>query len=144
MNVLEETLPKNPRVRARVIVGLTLWLTVGAVFVIVTAMTGGLPLVGQVAWAADVDKKIQETVNPIKAQVSQLENAVKAQTSVSNSLLANITASQIRATYARICAKPSDAERERLNGDFDRYLAEYPKYADGRNFPLESLRCNPP
>lgn len=144
MNVLDETLPKNPRSRARVIIGMTLWLTVGAVALIGTAMTSGLPLIGTVAWAGDVDRKIKEAVNPIQAQVSKLENTVSAQTDVSNSLLANITASQIRATYARLCAKPSDAERERLNGDFDRYLAEYPKYTGGRNFPLESLRCNSP
>lgn len=143
MNVLDETLPKNPRIRARVVVGLTLWLTVFVVGLIGTSLTSGLPLVGQVAWASDVDRKIKDAVNPIQSQVAQLENTVKAQTDVSNSLLANITASQIRATYARLCAKPSDVERERLNGDLDRYLAEYPKYAAGRNFPQESLRCNP-
>lgn len=145
MNVLDETLPKNPRTRARVVIGLTLWMVSGTVLLIASALTTGLPLVGQVAWAGEVDTKIKKAVDPIQAQVSQLTNEVKAQTAVSNSLLASVAASQIRATYARLwCNKPppGDAERERLNNDLDRYLTEYPKYTEGRNFPLDSLRCS--
>lgn len=144
MTILDETLPKNAKTRARVVIGITLWGVVGAVWLIVAALTVGLPPFGRVAWAGDVDAKIQKAVEPIQAEVTELKNAVKAQTSVSNSLLASVTASQIRATYDRLwCGRPipSDTERSRLNGDMDRFLVEYPKYADGREFPLASLRC---
>lgn len=142
-DVLEATLPK--RGRARVVLGVGLAGTMAATWFILMAMTTGLPLVGNVAWASDVDKKIADATKPIEQKVGQLEQAVKGQTQVSNSLLANITASQIRATYARLCAKPAptETERDRLNSDLDRYLAEYPQYTDGRRFPVESLRCQP-
>ena len=139
--VLDSSLPKNRRQRHRVVMGLSVAGTMCTVWAIVIALTSGLPLVGQVAWASDVDKKIAQATKPIEDKVGQLENAVKQQTQVSNSLLANITASQIRATYARLCNKPNDTERERLSSDLDRYLAEYPKYTDGARFPVESLRC---
>lgn len=139
-DVLDATLPKG-RARARAIIGLALAATMTVTWGVVVALTSGLPLVGQVAWASDVDKKIADATKPIEDKVGKLENAVKAQTQVSNSLLANITASQIRATFARLCAKPTETERERLSGDLDRYLAEYPKYTEGARFPIESLRC---
>src|SRR5262245_9393124 len=142
--VLDASLPKG-RGRHRTIIGIGLAATMFLTWMILAAMTTGLPLVGNIAWASDVDKKIADATKPIEQKVGQREQAAKGQTQLSTALLANITASYIRATYARLCAKPtpSETERDRLNGDLDRYLAEYPQYTDGRRFPVESLRCQP-
>jgi len=139
--ILDAALPKNRSARSRVIIGLALWATILTVWAIVVAMTNGLPLLGAVAWASDVDKKVEQAIQPIKTEVSQLKNELAQNTRVSNSLLASVTSSQIRATYARLCKEKSDGERDRLSGDFDRYLAEYPNYTNGARFPIESLRC---
>lgn len=139
--ILESTLPSNRRERARAIIGIALAATMLVVWAIVWAMLFGWPIVGQVAWASDVDKKIEKAVGPLKDEISELKQAVERNNQVSNSLLASVTASQIRATFARLCKETSDAERARLNADYDRYLTEYPEYTKGRPFPVESLRC---
>lgn len=139
--LVDEALPKGRR-RGRAVVALCLFATMLVNWAMVVAMFQGLPVIGQVAWASDVDKKVQAAVEPIEQQIGKMQQAVDKQSAVANALMASVAASQVRATYARLCGRSSETERERLSADLDRYTGEYESYA-GRKFPMDSLRCSP-
>lgn len=111
----------------------------GAVALIVGALFTGLPLVGQVAWAAEVDKKIAAAVEPISKKVDTLENAVSEQNAISKAFLAKLAADSLVDTLLRMCTLPENSpEWRRLNQDYERFRADYAKAA-GREY--RELRC---
>lgn len=111
---------------------------------LVMALTSGLPLVGSVAWADDVEKsadeKIAAVAGPIQRRLETLERAVESQTRATNSLLASLAASQVRALAARLCRETDLAERERIEQEIDRYRSEFSQYSGGREARIPPCR----
>lgn len=105
--------------------------------IVAMALTTGLPLVGAVAWADDAeqatDAKIAAVAAPIQRRLETLERAVEEQTRATNSLLASLAASQVRALAARLCRETDLAERERIEQEIDRYRGEYSRHSGGRD-----------
>jgi hypothetical protein len=112
--------------------------------VIGMALTTGLPLVGSVAWADNVektsDRRIAAVAAPIQRRLETLERAVEDQTRATNSLLASLAASQVRALAGRLCKETDLAERERLEQEIDRYRAQFSQYSGGHEARIPRCR----
>lgn len=117
------------------IVALTLGL--GLTF---SAMLFELPLVGKLAWASDVDKKIAAAVDPLKTEVQDLKSAVNEQNTISKAFLAKLAEDSLVYTFDRMCKEePYSESWRRLNSDYVRFRSDYAK-ATGREY--REMRCN--
>jgi septal ring factor EnvC (AmiA/AmiB activator) len=113
--------------------------TVGfLVFVMVVMLTGltmaatevGLPLAGQLAWAEDVDTKVQQAVKPIEDKLEKVESAVEKQADSTNAVLAKLASDQIDALVKRRCKAQNSAaqdpdEIEYLSKEIRKYAIQY-------------------
>lgn len=116
--------------RWRTFLGLSVYALILLMSVVMTAMIWGLPLVGQVAWASDqdrkTDEKIAKAVNPIAQKVEELSRKVDAQNDISNAFLAKVAEDSLVDTFAKMCkAEPFSDDWRKLNSDYQRYRDNY-------------------
>lgn len=93
---------------------------------IIPAMFTGFPVLGQLAWANDINTKISEAIKPIEGKVNTIETKVDKLDLIVRQQLAVTLATQIREAKRRWCALPaSSQERDRTQTDIDRLQEEY-------------------
>ena len=117
------------------------WMFVVAVSALLSV---GVPPIGQLAWANDVerkmDTKIAAAVRPIEEKVAELAEQSKAQNAISNAFLARLAEDSIIETLKRMCDEQLySPEWRRLNSDYSRFRADYAR-ATGREY--RELGCS--
>jgi hypothetical protein len=96
------------------------------VIAIMVAMFAGWGNLGPLAWAKDTDKKIQEAIEPIKREVSNLADDTKI-------VVLDLWAAQMREAKRNLCnAPPNSQARERELQEIERLQGLYSKRAGAR------------
>lgn len=103
------------------------------------AATTGVPLLGKLAWADEIDKKTKEVIAPITTKLIEITSAVEQQSKTSKALLAKITADQIDQLVKRRCRSMIADEIEYLSKEIRRLGDEYLDL-QGRDYRL--LSCD--
>lgn len=104
-----------------------------------TAATTGVPMLGKLAWANEVDKKTQDVIAPLASKLLEIAGAVEQQSKTSKALLAKITADQIDQLVKRRCRSAVSDEIEYLSKEIRRLGDEYLDL-QGRDYRL--LTCD--
>ncbi len=106
---------------------------------IIPAMFIGFPVLGQLAWANELNTKVAQAVRPIEQKVTAIEGKVDKLDLIVRQQLAVTLATQIREAKRRWCTmSPNSQERDRTQTDIDRLQEEY---AGLRGQPYNVLPC---
>lgn len=110
--------------------------------VVLPAMFIGWLNLGQLAWANDVakevDNKVEAAVKPIKEQVDRIEAQVEQQTADTGEVIVGLLASELRGAAATRCLAPA-WQRERENRKIEELQRKY-KIRTGGEYDIPS--CN--
>jgi len=107
--------------------------TVGAVSIVTLlglsffglAATTGIWKLGSLAWAGDIEKKVQDSVKPIEDRLKKVEDAVNQQTDSTNTILAKLTSDQIDLLVKRRCKSRDAEEVEYLSKEIRKQATQY-------------------
>lgn len=125
--------PKSVK-RWRRSVGAVSLLSLGLAVVLTFAGTTGIPLAGNLAWAGDVDKKINASVKPLEERMTKVEAAVTATTDTTKILLAKLASDQIDQLVRRRCRSGDSDEIQYLSKEIRRYQDDY-ELSRGKPYP---------
>lgn len=89
------------------------------------AATTGVPKLGKLAWADEVDKNTKAVVAPIEIKLNDVAKAVEEQSKSSRALLAKITSDQIDQLVKRRCRSTVSDEVEYISKEVRRLGEEY-------------------
>lgn len=108
--------------------------------VVIPALTVGLPLVGRVAWADEVDRKIEQVVGPIRQDFANLKREANAAQAVNQRIqrriLMNQLAQQLRDLQRIRCADGQGEHTvDRLDDEITAAQDEY-RELTGERYPL--------
>ena len=107
------------------------WVTnalfVGVLFsgFMILVMFYSVPRLGSLAWHRDVDEKIAAAVSPVDEKLIGLSDALAAQTTSMNVMLADITASKLRSLIKTRCQTRSSSQKEYLTEQIQEYAESY-------------------
>jgi hypothetical protein len=125
--------PKSNR-RWRTSVGISIMTLSGLGTLVFCGLVTGLPLVGKVAWAGDVDKKVSAAVKPLEDRMTKVEAAVNDTTSTTKILLSKLASDQVDALVRRRCKSADPDEISYLSKEIRKYQEDY-ENARGRVYP---------
>ena len=108
-------------------------------FVVLPAMTVGLPRIGTLAWAGEVDDKIEQATAPIKAQLGQIATQLATQEQIQKRILAGQLAAQARDLHRLKCTTTDDYTRARMERDIEDAQQEY-RALTGERYPLPACK----
>lgn len=142
-NLLEDNTDEARKKWRKTVGLLVLGLTLFCSAIVVPVLFTGLPVIGQVAWANDVDatidKKVTAAVAPISEQVTKLQAAVDQQGKSAKALLARLSGEQIDTLAKRRCKSSDIEEREYLSREINRLRDEFEE-TQGRRY--RELTCD--
>lgn len=111
-------------------------LAVGLFFIL--AATTGVPLGGTLAWAGEVEKKIDSKVSaavkPLEERMTKVETAVTETTSTTRILLAKLASDQVDALVRRRCKSGDADEIQYLSKEIRKYQDDY-EASRGKPYP---------
>lgn len=107
-------------------------------FVIIPAALTGVPRLGALAWARDVDQKVQEAIAPINDKIDRLEMAVTDQTETSNALLLELTEKTLTEMNRRRCSAPTTEDRDYWQSQMNKLKPRYLRYSGGISYEQRS------
>lgn len=116
--------PRSKR-RWRATVGSSIFLLGGFAIFTTTALLFDLPKIGSIAWAGDVDKKIDAAVKPINSKLETLETSMDTTAKATKNLLAKVAADQIDQLVRRRCRSSDPDEIAYLSREIRRYQDDY-------------------
>lgn len=98
-------------------------------FFFITCITTGIPVGGALAWAGDVDQKIDakvaEAVKPLDARMAKVEATVNDTSQTTKLLLAKLASDQIDQLVRRRCKSGDSDEIQYLSREIRRYQDDY-------------------
>lgn len=109
------------RLRIALIACTALWLVAGVLSMIGT----GLPLVGRIALAAEVDSKIAQAVGPINAQLATITAQQAEQGEVLKQIRIDQVATKLRELRRIQCANHDEHASDRLDLELRRAQRDY-------------------
>lgn len=112
------------------LVACSAFLTVGAI--VLPAMFVGLPKIGQLAWAGEVDDKIAAAFSPLDRRLTSIE-------SIQIEILRGQYSQQIRDLHRARCTSTDEHVRRRMDGEIDTAQAKY-RNLTGERYPLPACK----
>jgi hypothetical protein len=108
-------------------------------FLVLPAMTIGLPRIGSVAWGSEVDDKIEQAIAPVNAQLVEIKAQLDRGQEVQKRILQGQLASQLRDLHRLECTTTDEMTRSRMERDIEDAQQEYRTLA-GERYPLPACK----
>lgn len=125
-------------------VAATLMLSSCASVFLMAAVSVGVPLLGEIAWARSVDhkteQKVEQAMAPVTKAIDDNHHALSDINSTVSSILAANAATEIRTLKRAMCLLPNRSERDRMQGEIDQAAENYYNYAK-HPYNVSALKC---